>query len=130
MPIKGRYLHTMLHVTDLERSVAFYVAHFGMQELRRGGSPDEGRRNVFLGYDAEAVCTVLELTERQDRPTLEHGNAFGHLAIGTADVAAAIEILRGEGVTIAAEPRTLPNGLVIAFVTDPDGYEIELVQRV
>ncbi len=130
MPIKGRYLHTMLHVSDLERAIAFYVDHFGMRELRRGGSPEEGRRNAFLGYDAEAVATVLELTERQDRPTLEHGSAFGHLAIGTADVAAAIEILRAEGVTIAAAPRTLPNGLVIAFVTDPDGYEIELVERV
>ena len=129
MAPSGRYLHTMLHVTDLERSVDFYVRLFGMRELRRGGNADEGRRNVFLGYGEEASTTVLELTHRQDLQVLEHGTAFGHVAIGFADVAAACEWLRTSGAIIAREPFKLPSGLVIAFVTDPDGYQIELVQR-
>lgn len=129
MAITGRYLHTMLHVGDLERSVDFYVRLLGMRELRRGSAPDEGRQNVFLGYGEEAATTVLELTQRDDLTSLDHGTAFGHLAIGTAKVAEACSWLEQQGAEIAKQPFTLPNGLVIAFVEDPDGYSIELVQR-
>jgi lactoylglutathione lyase len=129
MSFSGRYLHTMLNVVDLERSIDFYVRLLGMRELRRGAAPDEGRKSVFLGYGEESNATVLELTQRDSLRSLDHGTAFGHLAIGTEDVRAACGKLAQMGATIKRAPFALPNGLVVAFLSDPDGYEIELVER-
>lgn len=128
--IQGRLLHTMLHVGDLARSIDFYTRLFGMRVLRSGEFPDEGRSNAFIGYGAESDTTVLELTQWRGVASYEHGKAFGHLAIGVPDMTVACATLRAAGVKITREPWTVPSGTVrVAFVEDPDGYAIELVQR-
>ncbi len=124
-----RYLHTMLRVGDLERSVAFYTRMFGMKELRRRDVPDGKYTLVFLGYGDEAHNTVLELTYNYGVDKYEQGTAFGHLAVGVPDVYATCEQLRKSGAKITREPGPVKFGTtVIAFVEDPDGYKIELVQ--
>ncbi len=125
-----RYLHTMLRVGDLERSVRFYTGMFGMKELRRRDVPEGKYTLVFLGYGPEETHTVLELTYNYGVDKYELGTAFGHLAIGVPDVYAACEKMRAAGVKITREPGPVKFGTtVIAFVEDPDGYKIELVQR-
>ena len=124
-----RYLHTMLRVGDLERSVAFYTRMFGMKELRRRDVPDGKYTLVFLGYGDEAHNTVLVLTYNYGVDKYEQGTAFGHLAVGVPDVYATCEQLRKSGAKITREPGPVKFGTtVIAFVEDPDGYKIELVQ--
>jgi lactoylglutathione lyase len=130
MAIDGRLLHFMIHVGDIDRSIAFYTDVLGMRVLRRGEFPEEGRRNAFVGYGEEATTSVIELTAWRDKPAYQHGTAFGHLAIGVADIAAACAALRAAGARIVREPWTVPSGTVrVAFAEDPDGYQIELVQR-
>ena len=125
-----RYLHTMLRVGDLDRSVKFYTQLFGMKELRRSEVPDGKYTLSFLGYGDEASTTVLELTYNWGVDKYEIGTAFGHLAIGMPDVYGACESLRKAGAKITREPGPVKFGkTVIAFVEDPDGYKIELVQR-
>ena len=124
-----RYLHTMLRVGDLDRSVAFYRDMFGMKELRRRDVPDGKYTLVFMGYGAEDSHTVLELTYNYGVDHYDIGTAFGHLAIGVPDVYAACEKMRAAGTRITREPGPVKFGTtVIAFVEDPDGYKIELVQ--
>jgi lactoylglutathione lyase len=124
-----RYLHTMLRVGDLERSVRFYTGMFGMKELRRRDVPEGKYTLVFLGYGPEETHTVLELTYNYGVDKYELGTAFGHLAIGVPDVYAACEKMRAAGVKITREPGPVKFGTtVIAFVEDPDGYKIELIQ--
>ena len=125
---KGRFIHTMLHVADLERSIDFYTRVMGMDVLRRGDMPDEGRANAFLGYGAETETAVIELTAYRDRAGYEHGDAFGHLALEFEDVAAACATMESTGATILRQPFRIASGKTIAFVVDPDGYQIELVQ--
>ena len=126
----GRYLHTMLRVGDLERSVAFYRDQFGMQELRRRDVPEGKYTLVFLGYGSEDSNTVLELTYNYGTTSYEIGTAFGHLAIGVPDVAATVEKMRAAGTKVTREPGPVKFGTtIIAFVEDPDGYKIELIQR-
>ncbi len=126
----GRYLHTMLRVGDLERSVAFYRDQFGMQELRRRDVPEGKYTLVFLGYGSEDSNTVLELTYNYGVSSYEIGTAFGHLAIGVPDVAATVEKMRAAGTKVTREPGPVKFGTtIIAFVEDPDGYKIELIQR-
>lgn len=130
MTVGGRYLHTMLRVGDLDRSVKFYTELFGMTELRRRDVPDGKYTLSFLGYGDEASHTVLELTYNYGVEKYELGTAFGHLAIGMPDVYAACERLRANGAKITREPGPVKFGTtVIAFVEDPDGYKIELIQR-
>jgi lactoylglutathione lyase len=125
-----RYLHTMLRVGDLERSVRFYTDLFGMKELRRRDVPEGKYTLAFLGYGPEETHTVLELTYNYGVDRYELGTAFGHLAIGVPDVYATCEKLRAAGAKITREPGPVKFGTtVIAFVEDPDGYKIELVQR-
>jgi lactoylglutathione lyase len=125
-----RYLHTMLRVGDLDRSVKFYTELFGMKEIRRSEVPDGKYTLSFLGYGDEATSTVLELTYNWGVEKYEIGTAFGHLAIGMPDVYAACEKMRKAGAKITREPGPVKFGkTVIAFVEDPDGYKIELVQR-
>jgi lactoylglutathione lyase len=128
MTLSGRYLHTMIHVSDLERSVAFYTRVLGMTVLRRGEMPDEGRRNAFVGYAAEDETAVIELTSWRDRSTYQRGDAFGHMALGFADVRAACQAISAAGGTVTREPFVIASGKTIAFIADPDGYEIELIQ--
>ncbi|MDE2005399.1 MAG: lactoylglutathione lyase [Rhodospirillales bacterium] len=126
----SRFLHTMLRVGDLARSVDFYCKGFGMKELRRRDVPDGKYTLAFVGYGDEADHTVIELTYNYGTDKYEMGSAFGHLAIGVPDVAATTETLRGMGAKVTREPGPVKFGTtIIAFVEDPDGYKIELVQR-
>jgi lactoylglutathione lyase len=120
----------MLRVTNLERSVDFYSRLMGMQELRRRDVPDGKYTLVFLGYGPEESHTALELTYNYGVDKYEIGTQFGHLAISFPDVAATCEMLRKEGVKITREAGPVKFGTtVIAFIEDPDGYKIELIQR-
>jgi len=126
----SRYLHTMLRVTNLDRSVDFYTRLMGMSELRRRDVPDGKYTLVFLGYGSEETHTALELTYNYGVDKYEIGTQFGHLAISFPDVAATCETLRKEGVKITREAGPVKFGTtVIAFIEDPDGYKIELIQR-
>ncbi|MBX5453706.1 MAG: lactoylglutathione lyase [Acidobacteriia bacterium] len=126
-----RYLHTMLRVKNLEKSVDFYTRLLGMRELRRREVPEGKYTLSFVGYGPEETHTVLELTYNWGKDDgYELGTAFGHLAIGVPDVAATCEALRKEGVKIVREPGPVKFGTtIIAFIEDPDGYKIELIQR-
>ncbi|WP_027285458.1 lactoylglutathione lyase [Rubritepida flocculans] len=125
-----RYLHTMLRVGDLDRSIAFYTTHLGMKELRRRDVPEGKYTLAFLGYGDEAAHTVLELTYNYGVSSYEMGTAFGHLAIGVPDIYGLCERLRAAGVKITREPGPVKFGTtLIAFIEDPDGYKIELIER-
>ncbi len=125
-----RYMHTMLRVGDLDRSVKFYTELFGMKEIRRNDVPDGKYTLAFLGYGDEASNTVLELTYNYGVSSYDIGSGFGHLAIGMPDVYGACESMRAAGAKITREPGPVKFGkTVIAFVEDPDGYKIELIQR-
>ena len=126
----SRYLHTMLRVGDLDRSVAFYSKAFGMKELRRRDVPDGKYTLSFIGFGDEENNTVIELTYNYGVGKYELGDQFGHLAIGVPDVAAACEIASKAGGTVTRPAGPVKFGTtIIAFVKDPDGYMIELVQR-
>ena len=120
----------MLHVGDLERSIDFYTRALGMRVLRRREAPDEGRRAAFVGYDEERAASAIELTSWAGVSVPEHARTFGHVAIGVADAAAACEAIRERGGHITQEPTAIPAGTaIVAFTADPDGYSIELVER-
>jgi lactoylglutathione lyase len=126
----SRFLHTMLRVGDLQRSVDFYTKGFGMKEIRRRDVPDGKYTLAFVGYGDEESNTVIELTYNYGVEKYDMGSAFGHLAIGVPDVYATTEALRKVGAKVTREPGPVKFGTtVIAFVEDPDGYKIELVQR-
>ena len=125
----SRFLHTMIRVGDLDRSVAFYTQMLGMKELRRRDVPDGKYTLAFVGYD-DGSGAEIELTYNYGTETYEQGNAFGHLAVGVPDVAAAAEAVRDGGGKVTREPGPVKFGTtVIAFVEDPDGYKIELIER-
>lgn len=125
-----RLLHTMLRVVDLDRSIAFYTEVLGMRLLRRTDYPEGRFTLAFVGYQPESEGAVIELTHNWDVTAYEPGNAFGHLAIGVADAAAACERIRAAGGKVVREAGPMKHGsTVIAFVEDPDGYKIELIQR-
>lgn len=126
----GRMLHTMIRVGDLDRSVAFYTKLLGMKELRRRDVPDGKYTLVFVGYADESEQAVIELTYNYGVETYEMGTGFGHLAVGVPDVAAACEAVRAGGGKVTREAGPVKFGTtIIAFVEDPDGYKIELIQR-
>jgi lactoylglutathione lyase len=130
--MNGQFLHTMLRVLDLERSVGFYGSLLGMRELRRREVPDGRYTLVFMGYASNAEGQAeLELTYNWDqKEPYTLGSAFGHLAVGVPDVAAACEHVRGGGGRVVREAGPVKFGTtVIAFVEDPDGYKIELIER-
>ncbi|HLJ65354.1 MAG TPA: lactoylglutathione lyase [Stellaceae bacterium] len=124
-------LHTMLRVFDLEKSIDFYTRLMGMKVLRRR-EVEAGRYSLaFLGYGEEADHTVIELTYNWDqKEPYAIGTAFGHLAVGVGDIYAQCERLGKEGVKITRPPGPVKFGTtVIAFIEDPDGYKIELIER-
>ena len=126
----SRFLHTMLRVGDLQRSVDFYTKLLGMKELRRRDVPDGKYTLAFLGYSDDPSGAEIELTYNYGVPNYELGTAFGHLAVGVPDVAAACESVRRGGGKVTREAGPVKFGTtVIAFVEDPDGYKIELIQR-
>jgi len=124
-----RMLHTMLRVGDLQRSIKFYTDVMGMQLLRTTDRPDQKYSLAFVGYDTEERASVIELTYNYGVDKYEHGGAFGHIAIGVPDCYAACERIRQNGGAVTREAGPVKGGTtVIAFVTDPDGYKIELIQ--
>lgn len=126
----SRFLHTMLRVGDLQRSVDFYTKLLGMKELRRRDVPEGKYTLVFVGYGDEESNSVIELTYNYGVEKYELGTAFGHLAIGVPDVAATCDKVRAGGGTVTREPGPVKFGTtIIAFIKDPDGYLIELIQR-
>jgi lactoylglutathione lyase len=125
-----QYLHTMIRVTDLEKSIEFYTKLLGMKELRRTDVPDGKYTLAFVGYGGEKDHTVLELTYNYGTDHYDQGTAFGHLALGVSDIKATVEKLRAAGAKIAREPGPVKFGTtVIAFIEDPNGYKIELIER-
>jgi len=124
-----RLLHTMLRVGDLDRSVRFYTETLGMKLLRTTDRPEQKYKLAFVGYDDERRAAVLELTYNYGVDKYDLGSAFGHVAIGVPDVAAACERVRGAGGKVTREPGPVKGGTsVIAFVEDPDGYKIEFIE--
>ena len=123
-----RILHTMLRVGDLERSIAFYTNVLGMQLLRRKDYPAGEFTLAFIGYGDETDQTVLELTYNWGVDKYELGTAFGHIALEVPDVYAACEKMRAAGGKIIREAGSMNAGTtIIAFLEDPDGYQIELI---
>jgi len=124
-----RLLHIMLRVGDLERSLAFYTEVLGMRLLRRKDYPSGGFTLAFVGYGDESDHTVLELTHNWDTTSYELGNAYGHIALGVDDIQAVCERIRAKGGRVVREPGPMKHGsTVIAFVEDPDGYKVELIE--
>jgi len=128
---QARMLHTMLRVRDLDRSLDFYTRLLGMRLLRRKDFPTGEFTLAFVGYGDEDAATVIELTHNWPRKEpYAIGDAYGHIAIGVRDIRAACDRLAAEGVKIPRPPGPMKHGgSVIAFVEDPDGYKIELIER-
>jgi lactoylglutathione lyase len=126
-----RLLHTMIRVRDLDRSIDFYTRHLGMKLLRRNDYPGGRFTLAFVGYGDENDNTVVELTHNWDQEEpYELGAGFGHLAIGVPDIYATCGALEKEGVPIPRPPGPMKHSsTVIAFIEDPDGYKIELIER-
>ena len=125
-----RLLHTMLRVGDLQRSIAFYTGVMGMRLLRTTERPEQKYSLAFVGYGTNPEHAEIELTYNHGVDSYELGTAYGHIAIGVEDAYAACEKIRAGGGSVTREPGPVKGGTtVIAFVTDPDGYKIELIQR-
>lgn len=125
-----RLLHTMLRVGDLQRSIDFYTNVMGMTLLRTSENPSQNYSLAFLGYGRNPEHAELELTYNHGVSSYDMGSAYGHIAIGVPDAYAACEKIRANGGNVTREPGPVKGGTtVIAFVTDPDGYKVELIQR-
>ena len=125
-----RILHTMLRVGDLDRALAFYTEVLGMQLLRRQDYPEGKFTLAFVGYGPESETAVLELTWNWGVEKYELGTGYGHVAVAVPDAYAACAEIKRRGGTVTREAGPMKHGsTVIAFVEDPDGYKIELIQR-
>jgi len=125
-----RLLHTMLRVGDLQRSIDFYTKVLGMKLLRTTERPEQKYSLAFVGYGNNPEHAELELTYNHGVDSYELGTAYGHIAIGVPDVYGACDKIRQSGGAVTREPGPVKGGTtVIAFVTDPDGYKIELIER-
>ena len=123
-----RLLHTMLRVTDLEKSIAFYTQVLGMRLLRKQDYPEGRFTLAFVGFNDEASGAVLELTHNWDTKSYELGNAYGHIAIGVPDVYATANGIKHAGGKIVREAGPMQHSTtLLAFAEDPDGYKIELL---
>jgi len=124
-----RILHTMLRVGDLERSIDFYTNVLGMRLLRKTDRPDQKYTLAFVGYGDERAHAVLELTYNYGVSSYDIGAGYGHVAIAVPDAAAACAAVRAKGGNVTREAGPVKGGTsVIAFVQDPDGYKIELIE--
>ena len=124
-----RMLHTMIRVGDLERSLRFYCDVLGMRLLRRTDYESGRFTLAFVGYGDESTNTVVELTHNWDTDHYDLGSGFGHVALGVDDIYATCDTLRAKGAKIVREPGPMKHGgSEIAFIEDPDGYKIELIQ--
>jgi len=125
-----RILHTMLRVVDLDKSLAFYTEVLGMKLLRRSDYPDGKFTLAFVGYGDESSTAVIELTHNWGVQEYQLGNAYGHIAIEVPDAYAACENIKRRGGEVVREAGPMKHGnTVIAFVGDPDGYKIELIEK-
>ena len=123
-----RLLHTMIRVNDLEESVKFYCDLLGMKLLRKKDFPSGRFTNAFVGFGSESEESVVELTYNWDTHQYDLGNGFGHLAVGVDDIYQTCEALRSKGGKVVREPGPMKHGgSEIAFVEDPNGYKIELI---
>ena len=125
-----RILHTMIRVGDLKRSIDFYTRVMGMTLLRTSENPEYQYSLAFVGYGDESTSSVIELTYNWGTEKYDHGTAFGHIAIGVDNVAKMCEDVRQAGGRVTREAGPVKGGkTIIAFVEDPDGYKIELIQN-
>ncbi|VXC43492.1 lactoylglutathione lyase [Massilia sp. 9I] len=125
-----RFLHTMLRVGDLQRSIDFYTNVLGMKLLRTSDNPEYKYKLAFLGYGSNPEHAELELTYNYGVDSYDMGTAYGHIALSTEDIYATCEQVRKLGGNITREPGPVKGGTtVIAFITDPDGYKVELIER-
>lgn len=125
-----RILHTMIRVGNLQRSIDFYTKIMGMKILRTSENPEYKYSLAFVGYDDESKASVIELTYNWGTESYDHGNAFGHIAIGADDVATTCERIKQAGGKVTREAGPVKGGsTIIAFVEDPDGYKIELIEN-
>ena len=125
-----RVLHTMIRVGNLERSLAFYTEVLGMRQLRRQDYPEGRFTLAFVGYGEESEGAVIELTHNWDTAAYEIGNGFGHIALAVENAYAACDLIKARGGKVTREAGPMKHGTtVIAFVEDPDGYKIELIQK-
>lgn len=124
-----RILHTMIRVGDLDRSIKFYTEVLGMRELKRHDFPEGKFTIVYVGYGSMDDAATIELTYNYGVESYDHGTAFGHIAIAVPDAYAACEEIKRRGGVVVREAGPMKHGTtVIAFVNDPDGYKIELIQ--
>ena len=125
-----RILHSMLRVNDLKESIDFYQNIFGMKVLRQKDYPEGKFSLAFMGYGGEKEVTVIELTHNWGTDNYDHGNAFGHIAIEVDDVYIACEEIKIKGGNVVREAGPMMGSkLLLAFVEDPNGYKIELIQK-
>jgi lactoylglutathione lyase len=125
-----RILHTMIRVGDLDRAISFYCDVMGMRLLRRQDYPDGRFTLAFVGFGEESAGAVIELTHNWDTPSYELGTGFGHIAIEVPDAKAACDEIRRRGGKVVREAGPMKHGTtVLAFVEDPDGYRVELIER-
>jgi lactoylglutathione lyase len=124
-----RLLHTMLRVGNLDESLRFYCEVLGMQLLRRKDYPSGEFTLAFIGYGDEADNTVIELTYNWGKDQYDLGDAYGHIALGVDDIYATCAAIKAQGGKVSREPGPMKHGTtVIAFIEDPDGYKVELIQ--
>ncbi len=124
-----RILHTMLRVGDLEKSIGFYTKVLGMKLLRRKDYPSGRFTLAFVGYGLESENAVIELTHNWDKKHYEIGEGYGHIALGVENIYSTCQRISKEGGLVTREPAPMKHGTtVIAFVQDPDGYKIELIE--
>ena len=128
---KYRMLHTMLRVSNLESSISFYTKLLGMELLRKQEFPGGKFTLAFVGYGSEESNTVIELTYNWEQSNLyDLGDGYGHIALGVPDIHSTCDQMRTAGAKIVRDPGPMKHGTtVIAFVEDPDGYKIELIER-
>lgn len=125
-----RILHTMIRVNDLDESTNFYCDLLGMKLMRKKDYPSGRFTLAFVGYGSESEEAVIELTHNWDTHEYNLGNAFGHIALGVEDIYKTCENLRNKGAKIVREPGPMKHGSTeIAFIEDPNGYKIELVNK-
>ncbi len=126
---KLRMMHTMLRVGDLDRSLKFYTELLGMKLIKKLDFPEGEFTLAFVGYGPEETDTVIELTYNYDKDSYDMGTGYGHIALETSDIYATSKTLKDAGAVFTREPGPMKHGKThIAFIKDPDGYSIELVQ--
>lgn len=125
-----KYLHTMIRVNHLDKSIKFYTDVLGMNLISKTDYPEGKFTLVFLSYGTSKEDPCIELTYNYDTHSYDHGNAFGHIALGTEDIYTTCERVKGLGGKVVREPGPMKHGTtVIAFIEDPNGYKIELIEK-